>query len=179
MSDLDTLLEQARAGNRMAWNTLLQQLRPFVRRLCRRKARDDAEASDLTQDILARMDRGFALFRGTAVPQLVAWVRQITARYLKDRGVGWRPPPQPLPPELPDPCGRSPVWPLIGAEEVARLAAALEELPEHYRLVIEARFFERLPCVAIAERMGKTRVWVSVTCKRALERLHKIVRDKP
>jgi RNA polymerase sigma-70 factor (ECF subfamily) len=179
MSELDTLLEQARAGNRIAWNTLLQQLRPFVRRLCRRKARDDVEASDLTQDVLARMDRGFEQFRGTAIAQLFAWTRQITARYLKDRSLGVRPPPQPLPPELADPCGRSPVRPLIDAEDMARLAAALEELPDNYRLVVEGRLFEGLSCVALARRTGHTDEWVRVTCKRAVERLHKKLKDKP
>src|SRR5262249_41234956 len=100
MNDLDTLLQRARARDQAAWNGLLERLRPFIRSLCRRKARDAAEASDLTQDVLARVDRGFEHFRGNAVPQLLAWVRQITARLLLDHGAARRPTPQALPPEL-------------------------------------------------------------------------------
>jgi RNA polymerase sigma-70 factor (ECF subfamily) len=179
MNDLDTLLEQARGGDRAAWNALLGRLRPFVRALCRREVRDAGEASDLTQDVLARMDGGFAGFRGTSVPQLLAWVRRITARRLIDRGITRRPAPEALRPEVEDPCGRPPGSRLIDAEEMTRLAAALEDLPEHYRRVIEARLFDGLSCVAVARRLGQTDVWVRVTCKRAVERLHQILRDKP
>jgi RNA polymerase sigma factor (sigma-70 family) len=60
---------------------------------------------------------------------------------------------------------------LVSAEEMARLAAALPKLPEHYRAVVEARLFEGVSCAAIARRMGRTPVWVRVTCLRAVRLL--------
>src|SRR5262245_15340935 len=139
---LEPLLAQAQAGDRSAWNTLLGRLRPIVRALLRRQVAQDADASDLTQQVQLRMDRGFAQFRGEAVPQLLAWVRQILARVLIDFHRGKSPPAGPLP-EVDDPRS-GPSSELVHAEAMARLSAALEKLPDAQRQVIELRLFDRL-----------------------------------
>jgi RNA polymerase sigma-70 factor (ECF subfamily) len=175
MSDLhglEPLLDRARAGDRPAWNALLDRLRPIIRALLRRQLRHDGDASDLAQEVQLRMDRGFGRFRGQSVPQLLAWVRQIAARVLIDHHRQRQPVFEPLlsePPHLPGPSagmGSS------DAEKIAQLAGALERLPPHYRQVLEARF-DGMRCVTIAERIGQTPGWVRVTCKRAIDRLRK------
>jgi RNA polymerase sigma-70 factor (ECF subfamily) len=182
MSDthgLAPLLDRARAGDAGAWNALLERLRPFVRALFLRQLRRAADASDLTQEVQLRMDRGFAGFRGETVPQLLAWVRQIAARVFIDHGRRRPPTPQPLPPEPVCPRSQPPGARLDQAEEMARLTAALERLKEPQRLVIEARLFDGLQCVEIARRTGQSAEWVRVTCMRAIEQLHKYLGEKP
>jgi RNA polymerase sigma-70 factor (ECF subfamily) len=139
--------------------------------------RQDADASDLTQKVQWRMDQGFARFRGESVAQLLAWVRQIAARVCLDHLDG-RPPAVPLPPDpvCPRPAAGSS---LLRAEEAARLAKALERLPEHYRRVIEARLQDGLPCVEIGRRMGRTAEWVRIVSKRAVERLRQDLGERP
>ena len=179
MTELEPLLDRARAGDREAREVLLHRLRPIIRALCRRQVHGDADASDLTQDALLRMDRGFARFRGQSVPQLLAWARQITARVIIDRGRAAPPPAECLPADLQGPATKGPGSELVRLEDGARLAEALTTLPAHYRAVIEARLLAGLSCVAIAERMGKKPVWVRVTCKRAVERLRTALGEQP
>jgi RNA polymerase sigma-70 factor (ECF subfamily) len=167
---LGPLLDRARGGDRAAWNDLLQRLRPFICLLARRTLRDELEASDLAQEALLRMDRGFAQFRGEQPAQLIAWVRRIVARLVFDRAANRPPRPVELP-ELPDSDSGAAGARLLREEEMARLAAALEELPADYRTVIEARLFDGRKCLDIASDLGRTPEWVRVTCLRAVQRL--------
>jgi RNA polymerase sigma-70 factor (ECF subfamily) len=197
MTAFEPLLDRARAGERAAWEELLRQLRPIIRALARRRVQSDNDASDLAQDVLLRMNRGFAKFRGCRIAQLLAWARSIMRNRLVEDYRRRTPPAEPLPPDvgdsfeggplarlvddeemarlaealprLPDHCG--PLARQVGAEEMARLAEALPRLPDTYRTVIEARLFDGISCAALARRLGRTPVWVRVTCLRAVERL--------
>jgi RNA polymerase sigma factor (sigma-70 family) len=202
MTDFELFLDRALTGDRAAREELLRQLRPLIRALARWKLHCDNEASDLAQEVLFRMDRAFARFRGRSRPQLLAWARIIMENILKDGArrdhARRRPPPaEPLPPDvgapfeggplsglvrdeekarldealprLPDHC--RPLARQIGVEEMARLAEALPRLPDTYRTVIEARLFDGISCADLARRLGRTPVWVRVTCLRAVEQL--------
>src|SRR5262245_29602174 len=149
--DLGPLLNRARTGDRVAWNDLLGRLRPYMRLLIRRQLSGDAESSDLTQEAQLRMERGFPQFRGEQVPQFLAWVRTIVARVLVDHA-GTRPPATVPLPDLDDAGAGAPGPGVARAEEMTRLAEALELLPADHRLVIEARLFDGLKCVEIARR---------------------------
>jgi RNA polymerase sigma factor (sigma-70 family) len=170
MPGFEPLFDRARGGDRAAWEELLQGLRPIIRALARRRLHCDNEASDVAQEVLLRMDRAFDRFRGHSIAQLLAWARVITANALKDLA-GGAPPAEPLPPDLGATVDGGPASGLVRAEEMARLAEALPRLPEPYRAVIEARLFQGASCVAIASRLGRTPVWVRVTCLRAVQRL--------
>jgi RNA polymerase sigma-70 factor (ECF subfamily) len=168
MTAFETLLDRARSGDLAARKELLGQVRPFIRAIARRLLHGDDEASDLAHEVLLRMDGGFASFRGHSSWQLLAWARAIGSNILIDRGRRPRLPTEPLPPDLGASVDNGPLSGLVHAEDMARLAEALERLPEHYRAVVQARLFEGISCVDIARRMGKTPVWVSVTCLRAV-----------
>jgi RNA polymerase sigma factor (sigma-70 family) len=119
------------------------------------------------------MDRAFARFRGRSAAQLLAWASVIMSNVLIDQARVAPPPAGPLPPDLGAAVEGGPLSGLVRAEEMARLAEALSRLPEHYRAVIEARLFEGVSCVDLARRLGRTPVWVRVTCLRAVEQLRK------
>jgi RNA polymerase sigma-70 factor (ECF subfamily) len=174
--DLDQLLALARGGDPQARNDLLQLLRPFVRAFFGRRVGQDS-ASDLTQDAQLRMDQGLARFRGVGW-QLLPWSRRIAARifcdYLARRGLSLDSLPADVPCPRTEDDGR-----LVRAEEMALLRQALEDLPEQYRVVIEARLFEGLPPVAIAQRLGCPPSTVRVYSKRAVEMLSARLRGQP
>src|SRR5262245_43558088 len=98
--ELAAMLDRARAGDQEAWNTVLARLRPFIRALLRRQVSQDADASDLTQQVQQRMAKGFGQFRGEGMAQLLAWTRQIAARVLIDYRRARPSPPAPLPADV-------------------------------------------------------------------------------
>jgi RNA polymerase sigma-70 factor (ECF subfamily) len=179
MTSVEPLLDRARDGERAAWEELLGRLRPIIRALARRRLRCDDEASDLAQEVLFRMDRAFAGFRGRSAGQLLAWVRTITANVIIDWMRAAPPAAEALPPDLAVAVQSTPASGLLRAEEMARLAEALLKLPEHYRAVVEARVFEGASCVDIARRLGQTPVWVRVTCLRAVRLLRQELGEQP
>jgi RNA polymerase sigma-70 factor (ECF subfamily) len=167
--ELQGLLDQARAGDRAAWNRLLEQLRPWVRGLLRRALRRDADASDLAQEVQLRMDRGFPRFRGETLAQLRAWTRAIAVNVLYDHRHAPGLAVVALPETVPAP---TPVPVVPDDEDMARLLEAVQHLPAHYRAVVEGRLFEGLSCVELAERMGELPGTVRTWCLRAVGRLN-------
>jgi RNA polymerase sigma-70 factor (ECF subfamily) len=167
--NLQPLLDRARAGDRAAWNQLLGELRPLVRAWLRRSLRQDGDASDLTNEVQFRMHRGFARFRGETTGQLRVWTLRITLNVLHDHRRSKRPAPARLPESLAFP---SPVTPVADGDEMIRLHQALEQLPRHYRAVIEGRLFDGLSCVEIAEQMNELPGTVRMWCYRAVNELN-------
>jgi RNA polymerase sigma-70 factor (ECF subfamily) len=162
------LLDRARAGDRTAWNLLLGQMRPWVRALVRPAPAKDLDASDLTQEVQLRMDRGFARFRGETIGQLIAWVRTIAANVLYDYYRCPRAPLLALPDDLAAP---EPPTPVADPEDMAWLLRTLEELPGHYRQVVEGRLLKGLSCVEVAQQMGQLPGTVRTWWLRAAEEL--------
>jgi RNA polymerase sigma-70 factor, ECF subfamily len=167
--DLQRLLDQARAGDRAAWNRLLEHSRPWVRALLRHALRQDADSSDLAQEVQLRMDRGFLRFRGETLAQLRAWTRAIAANVLHDHHRAPRLPVVALPEAIPAP---TPVPTVVDEEDMARLLEAVQRLPPHYRAVVEGRLFEGLSCVELAQRMGELPGTVRTWCLRAVGQLN-------
>jgi RNA polymerase sigma factor (sigma-70 family) len=178
--DPESLLARARMGDQQAWNDLLVLCRPKVRAQLKRALPDmPDDASELTNNVQMNMTRGFPAFRGEVEGQFIAWAVVITKNvlyhYFRD---GRRLPTLvPLPPEhlcpQPEVCDQ-----VIEAEDLDRLADALENLPERYRKVIKARLFSRRSTRDIAEDFGWARSTVSVFTKRAVELLASKLREK-
>jgi RNA polymerase sigma factor (sigma-70 family) len=135
------------------------------------------EASELTNDVQMRMHRGFPTFRGEAVCQFVAWARVIAKNVLRDFLNGGPPTLGPLGPEPLSPQPEASDQP-VGPEDLVRLAGALEKLPEHYRIVIEARLFDRLSPKVIAVRLSWPQGRVRVYIWRAVRLLARHLREK-
>jgi RNA polymerase sigma-70 factor (ECF subfamily) len=139
------------------FDTVYERFRGPVWRLARRLTGDDEEALDTTQEIFVRVWRGLPKFRGEA--KLSTWVFQIAWNHLRahrrrtgrhDRFL------------LDDTAGRQvaieaardpradPERAAAAGELAARVAAALRELPEHYRVVVWLRDGEDLSYDEIA-----------------------------
>jgi RNA polymerase sigma-70 factor (ECF subfamily) len=139
------------------FDAVYERFRGPVWRLARRLTGDDEEALDTTQEIFVRVWRGLPKFRGEA--KLSTWVFQIAWNHLRAHrrrmgrhgmvmvaDVEGR--------ELAIESARDPRADperAASASELAgRVAAALQELPEHYRVVVWLRDGEDLSYEEIA-----------------------------
>lgn len=145
---------------------MLSRFEPYLRRLAGRQWRRSLAAkesvSDIVQETLAVAVRDFGAFDGTTEGELAAWMRRIVLRVMQtklrkyktqkadvSREVSHTPSelssPEPPPSEI-----------LNQIEQRLRLEIALQELPAHYRQVIELREIEDMAFAGIGELIGKS-----------------------
>lgn len=80
MTDLESLVAPALAGDGRALNTLCRGLEPPIYRLCVRMLGDVRDAEDATQDVLVKVVTHLAQFEGRA--RLTTWAHQIAVRHV-------------------------------------------------------------------------------------------------
>ncbi len=139
----------------MVFDEVYERFRRPIWRLARRLTGNDDEAFDATQEIFLRVWRGLEGFRGEA--KVSTWVFQIAWNYLRghhrrygrhltavadesDEIVARTPDPSPGPEQQ-----------AVSADLLDRVTAAMDELPEHYRVVVWLRDGEDLSYAEIAE----------------------------
>lgn len=187
----EDLLDRAQGGDAVALGQLLEMYRDQLRQAAQAQldsqVRVRADASDMVQGTFLDAHRDFEQFRGESVPQLLAWLRQILnnnvansirqhviaqkrtiarERSLDDSrqfGPGKRP--------LPASDVSTPSHRTIRGEETARLANAIESLPEDQREAIRLRHIEGQSLQEIAIHMDRSIVAVAGLIKRGLKKL--------
>lgn len=183
-------LDRARDGDASALGQILNEFRPYVLVIVHahgdRRLRSRLGESDLVQDVLVQACEQFARFRGTRVNELAAWLRQITLGVVAGAGrthlgTGKRDLRSEVPlngPEiaLADPAG-SPSSHLLRHEQAARMAEAVQALPDDMQTVLLGRHVEDLPYQELAQRLGRSEGAVRVLYTRALRRLRDIWRS--
>ena len=183
-------LDRARRGDVQAFGELLESYRPYVRVLVRgfhdERLRARLDGSDLIQDALLEAHRCFAQFRGAAVAELTAWLRQIVLRTAgrtlrghlgtdrrdagRERAAG-----------AAAECaadGSTPSAQAIRHEQAARMAEALARLPDDMQQVLLGRHTDDLSYAVLAERLGRSEAAVRVLYTRALRRLREECRGR-
>jgi RNA polymerase sigma-70 factor (ECF subfamily) len=137
------------------FDEVYDRFRRPVWRLARRLTDSDEEALDATQEIFLRVWRGLGGFRGEA--KLSTWVFQIAWNYLR----GYRrrqgrhlaavsDSADEIVARAPDP-GPGPERRAVSSDLLDRVTAAMDTLPEHYRIVLWLRDGEDLSYAEIAE----------------------------
>ncbi len=146
----------------------------------------DIDVEDVVQEVFIVVSRQFARFRPDA--RFTSWLFEITRKVVanhrrRQRWRFWRPRAQDvldgLPSGAPDPVAE-----LERRQEVARLYAALDRLPEKHRSVLILFEAEGLSTQEIAQLRGLKLATVKVHLHRAKERFIKHYRqlqkeDKP
>ena len=139
----------------MVFDEVYERFRRPIWRLARRLTESDDEAFDATQEIFLRVWRGLAGFRGES--KISTWVFQIAWNYLRGyhrrRGrhlnavadhseeiVARAPDPSPGPERR-----------VVSSDLLDRVTAAMDDLPEHYRVVVWLRDGEDLSYREIAD----------------------------
>jgi RNA polymerase sigma-70 factor, ECF subfamily len=194
----EVLLAQARGGDTLALGKLLELYRSYLRLVARTLVgaalRVKVEPSDLVQETFLKAHREFLGFDGRSELELMAWLRRILVRTLADqvkyhhrRGRDHR-----REESLQALLDRSSLEaqhalathassPSAGAakrEQAVLLADAVDRLPPDYREVFILRTLEHVAIEEIATRMGRSAGAVRMLWARAVERLHKMLKDE-
>lgn len=161
-SDESELVARLKAGDEAAYEALIRTHSGAMRAVARRYLGDTADA---VQDAFVSAFRAMKAFAGTA--RLGTWLHRITVNAclmtLRRRS---RRPTGPLSgsPNLPD---RRPEGNTDRDETCRRVRAAIDQLPEAYRTVVQLRDFDGLDTAATAARLGTNEAVVKTRLHRA------------
>lgn len=175
----------------------LEGYREYLRLLVRLQLgsflRAKMDASDIVQQVMLQAHENQAQFRGVTESEWLGWLRAILANTLaatarrfdtQSREVSRE---RSLEAELDLSSARlekllaadqtSPSERVVRVEEILRLAAALAQLPEDQRRVVELHHLRGLTVADVATRMERTRPAVVGLLFRGLKRLRELMRD--
>jgi len=182
-------LARARRGDGAAREQLFAACRSYVATVARchlqRGLVRRVDASDIVQQSLLEAHRGFHRFAGESPAQWLAWLRGIAThnaldaarahRVVARRDAGREQPLDggsaaaafgPVTDSRSSPSQRLLRW-----ERELELAAAIDQLPDDQRRVVELRNIERLPFEEVARRMDRSAGACRMLWMRALENL--------
>jgi RNA polymerase sigma-70 factor (ECF subfamily) len=189
-------IARARAGDVAALAEMLNGLRQYLLAIAEGELdaalRGKLGASDLVQETFVRAQQRFAAFAGSTEDELRAWVRQILLNQCLDvrdaflaakrdikREVSIDAPGlvvslvDALPLDTPSPGSR-----VVAADEDARMAVALDQLPADYRQVVWLRNWEGQEFEEIGRQMDRSADAVRKLFARAVAKLAEILDDK-
>jgi RNA polymerase sigma-70 factor (ECF subfamily) len=173
-----TLCEQARAGNREAYDRLFQlhadRALFFIRARLGPKLREQVESGDVLQEAYLAAHQGFDRFEYTDDGAFSHWLCRIIDNRIRDLGDHF----QALkrqPVELPRSSPTGPVTLLDRAQHREKVGRALERLESDYRDVLLLRYFEGLSAEETGDRMGRSAGAVRKLAARALAELGKLL----
>lgn len=185
------LLKQARGGDDVALGVLLERYRPYLRILAERRLdrrlRVRVDASDLVQRTCLDAHKDIGKFRGTAEPQLIAWLRQILEHNVQQsvqehvlaqkRSINQERHAEDSENNGPAAMARfaaeqsSPSQRAMRGESAVLLAKALEQLPDDQREAVRLRHLEGWTLAEIADHFQRSEVAVAGLLKRGLQKL--------
>jgi RNA polymerase sigma-70 factor (ECF subfamily) len=177
----------------------LEHYRDYLRLLARLhlspRLRGKLDPSDVVQQTLLKAHAHRAEFRGQRPEQRAAWLRRILANLLADalRAFGGARRDVALERSLdealrqssarleaflhPDPA--SPSQHLVREEELRRLAAGLEALPEDQRAAVELHHLQGQSVAEVADHLGRTEAAVAGLLRRGLRKLRDYLQEPP
>jgi RNA polymerase sigma-70 factor, ECF subfamily len=173
------LVAASRAGDRQAFDVIVERHRRHVYQLCYRFVGNHEDASDLTQDVFVRAFRSLKTFKGQA--SLGTWLyriavnvslNKVSARKLRavpvdalvigeDRRIVA--------------TGESPSDAVLRGERAGQVRAAIARLPKKQRATLILRVYHELPHEEIAGILGSSVGAVKANFFHALNNLKKLL----
>ena len=157
------------------------------------RVRPKIDPSDVVQQTLLEAYAAVDQFRGETTSELAAWLRQIMARNLANLGRDFTRAKRDVrreakAPDNPDESnarleallaagGSSPSRLMDRAEQLLRLATALQHLPQAQREAVELRYLNGLPLADIAQQLDRTAPAVAGLLHRGLARLRELLEE--
>ena len=183
---LAAIIAQAQRGDAAALEALVDRYGHRLFGFFYRLAGHRNDAEDLTQEVFVRVVRMVAAYKDDG--RFEAWLFRIAANLARDRiRRSRRMPPRLLTdsddsaedPLLDVAHDASPAEPLERAEDVDRLNAALEQLPDAEREIIMLRHFSQLSFKEIADMLGLPLGTALARSHRGLLRLRGLMEASP
>jgi RNA polymerase sigma-70 factor (ECF subfamily) len=164
----DLLIARTLAGDGDAFGTLVDRYERAVYHLAYRTLRDAEDAKDATQEAWVKAYRALASFRPGA--KFATWIFTICYRVCCDRLAKRKRFTGAEIPDVADP-GPGPAAAFEAREDAERLRAAIERLPEKYRVVITLFHLQGKQYEEIARVLGLPLGTVKTHLFRAKEQL--------
>lgn len=175
--DDHALVSALRAGDRGAFDVLVERETSAVYRACLRVLGRAHDAEDVTQESFVAAYHAISTYRGEG--SLRAWLMRIATRQAFRRLAQRRPTAEldAVPePRLADATGE-PTRVLLAKEGQQVIRDAVASLAEPYREVVALRFFADLSLMEVAEATGRPLNTVKTHLRRGLQRLRPILSE--
>lgn len=170
------LCEQARAGNREAYDRLFalhtERALLFIRSRLGTKLRNSLESRDVLQDAYLAAHQAFGDFAWTDDGAFLRWLCRIIDHRLCDLGDHFAAAKR-QPVDLPPPDRSGPLTQLDRAEHREKVAMALDKLSEDHRQVLLLRYFQGLSAEETGQHLQRSPGAVRNLTARALVELGK------
>jgi RNA polymerase sigma-70 factor (ECF subfamily) len=174
-ADDRTLVDLSLAGERSAFDVIVERHRRQVYQLCYRYVGNHEDAADLAQDAFIRAFKGLRGFKGEST--LATWLYRIAVNVCLNRLALKTPRSEPLEPaERADVSAERPDAALIRGERAAQVRAAIRQLPPKQRATLILRIYHDLPHEEIARTLGSSVGAAKANLFHALANLKKLLR---
>jgi RNA polymerase sigma-70 factor (ECF subfamily) len=161
------------AGQRDAFDLIVERHRRSVYQLCYRFVGNHEDASDLSQEVFLRAYRGLKGFKGHST--LATWLYRIGVNTCLNRVSGNLRMTEPLDARPHQAVGDDPSVTLIKEERRARVRAAIARLPRKQRATLILRAYQELSHREIADILGSSVGAVKANFFHALGNLKKFL----
>lgn len=173
------LVASSLAGNRDAFDAIVERHRRHVYQLCYRFVGNHEDASDLAQDVFIRAYRGLRKFKGDS--SLGTWLYRIAVNVSLNKVGAKAPKPEPLDSLLLGHDERvvsredDAVDVLLRRERAGQVRAAIARLPRKQRATLILRVYHELPHEQIAAILGSSVGAAKANLFHALSNLKKLL----
>lgn len=174
--DDTALIRACLAGQREAFDVIVERHRRSVYQLCYRFVSNHEDASDLSQDVFLRAYRGLQGFKGQS--SLGTWLYRIGVNVCLNRVSVKMPATEPLEARPHEARGEDPASQLLRHERASHVRAAIAQLPPKQRATLILRIYQELPHREIAEILGSSVGAVKANFFHALGNLKKILESQ-
>lgn len=173
------LVTAAVAGQREAFDVIVQRHRRAVYQVCYRFVNNHEDASDLAQDAFVRAWKGLANFKGDAA--LGTWLYRIAVNVCLNRVSAKTPISEPIESTelFEDTRIEGAQHAMIRAERAAVVRKAIASLPEKQRATLILRTYHDMSHQQIADVLGSSVGAVKANFFHALNNLKKILGNEP
>jgi RNA polymerase sigma-70 factor, ECF subfamily len=176
--DDHALVAASRAGDRAAFDEIVERHRRAIYQVCFRFVNNHEDAADLAQETFLRAWKGLGTFKGQAA--LSTWLYRIAVNVCLNRVSARRLRVEPLDSDrFIDPAAELPGTELIRQERAEAVRRAITALPEKQRATLILRTYHEMSHQQIADVLGSSVGAVKANFFHALANLKKILGREP
>jgi RNA polymerase sigma-70 factor (ECF subfamily) len=181
LTELDdtALVRESVAGNRDAFDLIVERHRRAVYQVCYRFANNHEDASDLAQDTFVRAWKGLKGFKNQSA--LSTWLYRIAVNVCLNRAAVKRPATEPLDSmdSVEDRRVEGAQHTMLREERAAVVRKAIASLPDKQRAALILRAYHEMSHQEIAGLLGSSVGAVKANVFHALNNLKKILGSEP